>query len=361
MPKWLLTACAFLALAGWLAPATPVKAEDRTAEKILDELKTVPVPVFDAKNRGDQKAIQEYLASREKASARRAELALELYKTDPENPTLPKLMAERWQSLRFVKFGQGLNDLTAEIEKVRATAKSEALGTEAAYMLAIMEMQGRASDPKAAREKTDSFIKRAPKDDRGAMLLMQSAGRADDPKEQAALYKRIIESYSDSRYAKMAEGNLKKLESVGKPFDLEFSEAIKGTQVSMKDLRGKVVVIDFWATWCGPCVAEMPKMKDLYAKYHDKGVEFVGVSLDQPDGGLAKLKEFVAKNEIPWPQYYQGNGWESAFSMSWGINSIPCVFVIDQEGKLYSVNARGKLQDMIPELLEKAKPKAEGD
>jgi thiol-disulfide isomerase/thioredoxin len=126
----------------------------------------------------------------------------------------------------------------------------------------------------------------------------------------------------------------------------------------MKDLRGKVVVIDFWATWCGPCVAEMPKMKDLYAKYRDKGVEFIGVSLDQADGGLEKLKDFVAKNEITWPQYYQGKGWESDFSSSWGVNSIPCVFVVDQEGKLYSLNGRGKLEEMIPELLEKNKPKA---
>ena len=68
------------------------------------------------------------------------------------------------------------------------------------------------------------------------------------------------------------------------------------------------MVIDFWATWCGPCVAEMPKMKELYAKYRDKGVEFIGVSLDQPkeQGGLDKLKKFVKENEIAWPQYYQG-------------------------------------------------------
>ena len=118
-------------------------------------------------------------------------------------------------------------------------------------------------------------------------------------------------------------------------------------------------MVDFWATWCGPCVAEMPKMKELYAEYKDKGVEFIGVSLDQPkeQGGLDKLKEFVAKNEIAWPQYYQGKGWESEFSTSWGINSIPCVFVVDAEGNLSSVEARGKLETLIPEHLEKAKGK----
>jgi hypothetical protein len=98
----------------------------------------------------------------------------------------------------------------------------------------------------------------------------------------------------------------------------------------------------------------MPKMKELYAKYHDHGVEFIGVSLDQPKerGGLDSLKKFVKENQIAWPQYYQGNFWQSEFSSSWKINSIPRVFVVDQEGKLYSVDARGKLETIIPRLLK---------
>jgi hypothetical protein len=98
----------------------------------------------------------------------------------------------------------------------------------------------------------------------------------------------------------------------------------------------------------------MPKMKELYAKYHSQGVEFVGVSLDQPkeQGGLDKLKAFVHENGITWPQYYQGNFWNSAFSKSWGINSIPRVFVVDQQGKLFSVEARGRLERIIPQLLK---------
>ena len=96
-------------------------------------------------------------------------------------------------------------------------------------------------------------------------------------------------------------------------------------------------------------------MKAIYAEYHDRGVEFIGVSLDRApgQGGLASLKKFVKDNGIAWPQYYQGKFWEGDFSRSWGINSIPRVFVVDTEGKLYSVKARGKLEKMIPELLKK--------
>lgn len=96
-------------------------------------------------------------------------------------------------------------------------------------------------------------------------------------------------------------------------------------------------------------------MKKLYAEFKDKGVEFIGVSLDQPKekGGLDTLKAYVKENDIQWPQYYQGNYWQSEFSSGLGINSIPCVFVIDQDGNVYSVEGRGKLDTMIPELLKK--------
>jgi thiol-disulfide isomerase/thioredoxin len=155
--------------------------------------------------------------------------------------------------------------------------------------------------------------------------------------------------------AGMLQGSHSKTESVGKIFHLEFTDAITGGTVSMTSLRGKVVVIDFWATWCGPCVAEMPKMKTLYAKFRDQGVEFIGVSLDQSKdkGGLDSLKKFVKEEGIEWPQYYQGKFWNGDFSKSWGINSIPCVFIVAADGKLYSAEARGKLEEMIPKLLER--------
>ncbi len=95
--------------------------------------------------------------------------------------------------------------------------------------------------------------------------------------------------------------------------------------------------------------------KDLYARYHDKGVEFIGVSLDYSpeEGGLDRLKAFVTKNEIPWSQYYQGHGWESDFSQHLGIDSTPAVFLVDQNGKLVSLDAGGKLETLILELTQR--------
>ncbi len=180
--------------------------------------------------------------------------------------------------------------------------------------------------------------------------------------ERSALLERIVREYPDSFRGRMVQGQRRQQSRLGEPFDLEFCDAITGRPVSMKALRGKVVVVDFWATWCGPCVGDIPEMKRLYAEYHHKGVEFIGVSHDLPeeDGGLQALKAFVAREQIPWPQYYQGhdNGAietgspTNDFSESWGIDGIPTVFLIDAEGKLYSTEARGQLETLIPRLLK---------
>jgi hypothetical protein len=97
----------------------------------------------------------------------------------------------------------------------------------------------------------------------------------------------------------------------------------------------------------------MPTLKGLYAKYKDQGVEFIGVSLDMPGQGLDKLKTYVADNQIKWPQFYQGNGWESEFSQSWGINAIPALFVIDAEGNLHSTEGRSQLDSVIAKLIKR--------
>jgi thiol-disulfide isomerase/thioredoxin len=334
-----------LLLACLLAFPFTARAED--AEKMLAEFEALKRPKLDVSRRDDPDYVKSLMAEQKAFNEKRADFARDFYDKFPTHPRAMSLMTQRWQIL----VAQQKSDVVkAETDKMLADNPGEAKRADILFARAAAMIMGlRISSEGAAA--VDEFIKAAPKDQRGAQLLFQMAMREEDPAKKSALNKRIVDEFPNTDGAKMAQGQLRLTDAIGKPFDLAFTDAISGKEIKMADLKGKVVVVDFWATWCGPCVAEMPKMKELYAEYKDKGVEFIGVSLDEPGDGLQKLKDFVAKNEITWPQYYQGKAWSSEFSSSWGINSIPCVFVVDTEGKLYSTQARGKLKEIIPKLL----------
>ena len=334
-----------------LAFSLTVRAADSDADKMYKEYESHPAPAFDGSKREDQAYIQSYLAERQKYEDWRADFAKQFDEKYPDDPRAMKMMTDRWMILG----SEGKSkDVLAETDAMLAKNTDEARAADIRYARASALMNG--SDVAATTTEVDAFIKAAPKDPRGAQLLSGLAMRSSDPAEQKQFNQRIIDNYPDSRPAKWAKGQIRRVDEMGKPFELAFEDVTTGNKITMADLKGKVVVVDFWATWCGPCVGEMPNMKKLYNEYHDKGVEFIGVSLDQPGDGLNQLKTFLAKNEITWPQYYQGKGWDSEFSSSWGINSIPTMFVIDAEGKLYSTTARGQLETILPKLLKASSP-----
>jgi thiol-disulfide isomerase/thioredoxin len=349
---WQRAAAVLLALAA----ASPALAQQRPADAILADLEAVKPPAVPPQDQRTPQGIQDYLARRREADKKKAELIGELLKADPKNEKLTTLLPQRWMALMGAD-GKP-DEVEKEITETLARTDNAQLKADGTYMKLLISLSASMGDFEKAQPLIEEFLKVAPKDPRAVQLLYAASQRATDPAKAKAFEDRILKDFPDSPFNKMIAGARQRREAIGKPFELEFNEAITGKTLSMaKDLKGKVVVVDFWATWCGPCVAEMPKMKELYAQYKDKGVEFVGISLDQPeaDGGLAALKTFVKEKEIAWPQFYGGKGWESEFPQKWGINAIPAVFVVDADGNLFSTDARGKLETLIPELLEKAK------
>ena len=114
---------------------------------------------------------------------------------------------------------------------------------------------------------------------------------------------------------------------------------LDGKPVSLADYRGKLVLLDFWATWCGPCIVELPNVKAVYEKYHDKGFEIIGISLDTDE---AALRKFIRENQLPWRQVFDGEGWKTPLVKKYGVRGIPAQFLIDREGRVISVQARGE-------------------
>ena len=138
------------------------------------------------------------------------------------------------------------------------------------------------------------------------------------------------------------DGELKNLALIGaEPTAFpDTAKDMSGKPIKLSDYKGKVLLIDFWATWCGPCRAELPNVVAAYKKWHDKGFEIVGVTLDDKDKEGA-VKEFVSKNGMSWPQFYDGGGWGNEIAQLYEVHSIPHTILVGKDGKIVKLGVRG--------------------
>lgn len=126
---------------------------------------------------------------------------------------------------------------------------------------------------------------------------------------------------------------------------------LDGNPISLKDYRGKVVLLDFWGVWCGFCIAEMPNLKRVYDTYKDQGFDIIGVSLDDEKSAL---RNYIKENNIQWQQIYSGERWENdPLAQQFKITGVPEQWLIDRDGKLISHKARGEdLKQLVVEALK---------
>ena len=135
---------------------------------------------------------------------------------------------------------------------------------------------------------------------------------------------------------------------LGRPLPIKFT-AVDGREVDLSAMKGKVVLLDFWATWCGPCVGEIPHVKEVYDKFHGQGFEVMGISFDKDK---SKLEQFIKENGMPWPQYFDGKGWQNQYGEQFDIKSIPTMWLVGKDGNLADIHAREGLADKVQKLLE---------
>jgi thiol-disulfide isomerase/thioredoxin len=290
--------------------------------------------------------------------ARRDALAWELYVAHADHPQVPKLLAQRWMHRMTQPNTAGA--AMAEIERVLNDQRGTKLETEILYLRAEAVIRRDARKPAAtlmknATQAIDAFTQHAPHDERGARLLLTlhaGTGKSLPTGNAAELANRILTAYPESPQAALLRQQQASDDRLGKPFALSFRDVATGAEVSADKLRGKVVVVHFWATWCQPSVDGLTRLTQLYETYHDKGVAFIGVSLDLPEeqGGRERLKEFLATHKLPWPQCYDGEAAADSIARHWGVVTIPAALVIDRAGNLAAVDAHERLESALSRM-----------
>lgn len=160
------------------------------------------------------------------------------------------------------------------------------------------------------------------------------------------------ESYSSLRETPRFESLIRAMKDrigIGKPARDFSVTLLDGKPFSLSAQKGKVILVDFWATWCGPCRREIPELKKIYSLFKEKGFDIIGVSLDRSRDDLTT---YIEENELEWPVSFSGDGWKDATAGLYGVRSIPSFWLIDRKGTLRHFDLRkDALKKAISELL----------
>ncbi len=172
--------------------------------------------------------------------------------------------------------------------------------------------------------------------------LAATAVASGDVATARQVYSSLLARFGESpNLRQKIQAELKRLEKVGKPAPEFATEDVKGNPVRLSAYRGKYVLVDFWATWCSPCIAELPRLQAAYRTYHDSGFEIISVSLDE---NKSAVSDFVKVRGMPWPQVHNASSAADLVD-AFGVITIPAVYLIDPEGSIIRLDLRGKALD----------------
>jgi thiol-disulfide isomerase/thioredoxin len=337
-------------------PATPAASDTGTnnteADKAWKEVKKAAQQPMPPAEWQSQKPTREQVAKFYIPALKTgADKAKDFYTRYPDHPKAGDARQLEYKLLTIAARQFGDSSQTARLEAIESERlKDPKLGNDERFHLRMAATARLIQD---LPDKMDDFLKSVqalqkdfPNRDEVYQLLLMAVSQSEGDKAKA-LAQQIIDSPAPEQIKEQAKGLLNKMDALGKPVAIQYT-AVDGRTVDVAKLKGKVVLVDFWATWCGPCVGELPHVKAAYSKLHDQGFEIVGISFDQQKD---KLTKFVAENEMAWPQFFDGEGWGNKFGKEFGINSIPAMWLVDKKGNLRDLNGRDGLEDKVKKLL----------
>ena len=261
--------------------------------------------------------------------------------------------------------GDGAKEAMVAVTNLRADKRPEVSKVANQFWTTIRILNVSTLDPAGRKKLTNEILtsvadsKFSQESSSLATLLaenLSSKGHVDEAGEVYDGLSKLAKDADDPEIRSSAsqfEGIARRTRLPGHFLALE-GKTLNGAELDWASYRGKVVLVDFWATWCGPCVQELPNVLKNYKKYHDKGFDVVGISLDRSS---KPLERFIQKNEIPWTQLYdaeiqKGEGWNHPIARHFGISAIPATILVDQEGNVVSLQARGaELTVLLEKLL----------
>jgi peroxiredoxin len=198
-----------------------------------------------------------------------------------------------------------------------------------------------------------AFLERHPSSPVSLYELDQYAGKNPQPDVDQRLFDQLSRSLRDSKDGIQLADRIKGMNAgnVGDAAPAFTLLNTEGKEVSLSDFKGKYVLIDFWATWCVPCLNEMPNVAKAYHTYKEKNFVVVGISLDRPDSRVLWQKT-IKRDTMDWPQVSDFKWWNSKAALAYHINSVPANFLVDPSGKIIAKNLRGEaLQAKLKELF----------